>query len=250
MNFGRRKRSAAGITLVELLVVVVLMAILTVAVSSAFVSGLDMERLQKQRRSQQDRSEQREQTITRLLQGATITDDVNDTTTFFVAASVDGDTDMGSDRLTFTTTGPGITQAVRENPDDFETQQAAQGPVGGTAEVSLGTTAFGDAGDKTGLFLRLQRPSDGDPTQGGREWLLDPDIDRVGFTFFNGTDWVDTWDTILGGDRRLPAAVRVSYTLKDAPDDVKSFMVTLPSSDVDSLNPAQADNPTPTGGQP
>jgi hypothetical protein len=59
------------------------MAILTVAVGSAFVAGLDMERLQKQRRAQQERSDRLEQTVTRLLQGAMITDDVDDATTFF-----------------------------------------------------------------------------------------------------------------------------------------------------------------------
>jgi type II secretory pathway pseudopilin PulG len=235
-----KKKQTAGITLVELLVVVVLMAILTVAVSSAFVAGLDLERLQKQRQAQQERTDTLEQTVTRLLQGALITDDVNDATTFFVGSSVDGDDQLGSDRLTFTTTGPGVTLAARESTDDFETQQAAQGPAGGVAEVSLGTTAFGDAGDRTGLFQRVQRPSDGDPTQGGREWLLDPQIDRIGFQFYNGTDWVDSWDTVLGGNRRLPAAVRVSYVLKDTPEDAaRSFIVTLPSSDVDALSPIE-----------
>jgi prepilin-type N-terminal cleavage/methylation domain-containing protein len=245
MKSSGEKNRRAGVTLVELLVVVVLMAILTVAVGSAFVAGLDMERLQKQRRAQQERSDRLEQTVTRLLQGALITDDVDDATTFFVASSVEGDSQLGSDRLTFTTTGPGLSLAARENTDDFETQQAAQGPIGGVAEVSIGTTAFGDAGERTGLFQRVQRPADGDPTQGGREWLLDPQIGLVGFQFFNGTDWVDEWDTILGGDRRLPAAVRVSYVLKETPEDaVRSFVVTLPASDVNSLNP------TNIGGQP
>ncbi len=243
-SFGIKSRTA-GFTLVELLVVVVLMAILTVAVGSAFVAGLDMERLQKERRTQQERSDRLEQTVTRLLQGAMITDNVDDATTYFVASSVEGDSQLGSDRLTFTTTGPGITLAARESLDDFETQQSTQGPIGGVSEVSLGTTAFGDAGERTGLFQRVQRPADGDSTQGGREWLLDPQIGRVGFQFYNGTEWVDVWDTILGGDRRLPAAVRVNYVLKDTPEDaVRSFIVVLPSSDVDSLNP------TTMGAQP
>jgi hypothetical protein len=93
-------------------------------------------------------------------------------------------------------------------------------------------------GERTGLFQRVQRPADGDPTQGGREWLLDPQIDRVGFQFFNGTDWVDEWDTILG--RRQTASGRRAGELcpqGDAGGCVRSFVVTLPASDVDSLNP-------------
>jgi len=59
---------------------------------------------------------------------------------------------------------------VTNTTDDFETQQTLYGPVGGVSEISLSTTAVGDAGSHTGLFERRQTPSDGDPTQGGTEW--------------------------------------------------------------------------------
>jgi prepilin-type N-terminal cleavage/methylation domain-containing protein len=248
-RYNQTRRSRAGVTLIELLVVVVLMLILSIAVGRAFIAGLDLERNQAQRRSQQQRSDSLEQNITRVLQGAVITDNVDDTTTFFIGEDTSGgtgDEQLGCDRLTFTSIAPSVSLAAQESTDDFETQQTTLGPVGGVAEIALGTTPFGDAGARTGLFERLQRPSDGDPTQGGREWRIDPQIDRLGFQFYDGTQWVNTWDTVTGGERRLPAAVRVSYTLKGAPEDsIRSFMVLLPASDVDSQSPAVMGGNTP-----
>lgn len=236
---GRSRRGAAGITLIEVLVVAVIMAILTIAVAYAFVAGVDLERSQAQRQSTRDRLAQVEQRMTVLLQGAKLSQDADDASTFFVAASESGDETLGSDRLTFTTVAPGVALAARASEDDFATQHEASGPVGGVAEVSWGLTPLGDAGDRTGLFERQQRPSDGDPAQGGSETLLDPQIERVGFQFFSGTEWVTTWDTVAGGERRLPAAVRVSYMLKeDAEGTVRSILVPIPTSDVTATNPS------------
>ncbi|HVK06205.1 MAG TPA: hypothetical protein VM490_22230 [Armatimonadaceae bacterium] len=61
----------------------------------------------------------------------------------------------------------------------------------------------------------------------------------MGFQFFSGTEWVTTWDTVAGGERRLPAAVRVSYMLKeDAEGTVRSILVPIPTSDVTATNPS------------
>jgi hypothetical protein len=174
-----------------------------------------------------------------LLQGAKLGQDIDDTTTYFIGTSEGGDTELGSDRLTFTTVAPPVPLAAQGSDADFETQHQEYGPVGGMAEVSWGTVSVGDAGDRTGLFERLQRPADGDPEQGGLESLLGANIDRIGFEFYDGTSWAAQWDTLTGGERRLPAAVRVNYVQANDPTEtVHRFVVPIPTSDVDVQNPS------------
>ena len=235
-----RTRRRSGVTLLELMVVVTLVAVLTGAVSYGFVAGLDMQRVHARRQAEQNRTAAMEQRITQLLQGAKLTENAEDATTFLLGvATSDSDAgELGCDQLTFTTTAPVVPLVAQLSEDDFETQHAARGPVGGVAEVSLSTTPFGDAGEQTGLFERLQRPSDGDPAQGGTESLLSPEVDNIGFQFWDGQQWVSTWDTQTG-ERRLPAAVKVSYFSHGATDDeVRVFIVPIPASDVDAQDPA------------
>lgn len=235
---GRRSRRHAGLTLVELLVTALMMGILTSAVGYAFVAGIDQERQQARRRAQQDTTDRTQNRIARWLQGAYLSENEQDATTYFVAESLEASADLGADRLTFTSATPVQPLAAQASDDDFESQQETFGPMGGIAEVSLSTTPVGDAGNKTGLFERVQRPSDDDPTQGGRESLLGPDIDRIGFQFYDGTAWVSDWNTTSGGTRRLPAAVEVSYHRTGEPEEqVRRFIVPIPTSDVTAQNP-------------
>ncbi|GAB4459647.1 MAG: hypothetical protein OHK0029_22470 [Armatimonadaceae bacterium] len=234
----RSRHLQAGVTLLELLIAVALMSVITAAVTYAFIAGLDLERLQQQRRTLQEQDFALEQRIKQVLRGAKLSEDETDLNTYFIGETLADSGDLGCDQITFTTTSPGVPLAAQASEDDFETQNTQRGPVGGVAEVSLGMTPVGDAGEDGGLFERLQRPSDGDPTQGGTETLLDPDIRQIGFQFWNGTEWVTEWDTVNGAERRLPMAVRVSYSrVESAEDTVRSFIVPLPTSDVDALNP-------------
>ena len=148
--------------------------------------------------------------------------------------------------MTFTTTSPAPPQRALDNStDDFETQQTANGPVGGLAEISLGMTPIGNAGDKTGLFERVQRPSDGDPTQGGNESVLSADITSIGFQFWDGQQWLDTWDTTKMTPPRLPQSVQVTYKLKSEPNGITHlFVAPIPSSDVTPSNPVAAGGTT------
>jgi type II secretory pathway pseudopilin PulG len=224
----------------ELLVVVGLMGLLTLAISSAFVAGLDLERLQAERRATQTQDFALEQRLTRLLRGIKLAEDETDLNTYFVGETLTGSGELGCDQITFTTTSPGVSLAAIASTDDFETQHTQRGAIGGVAEVSLGLTPVGDGGSESGLFERLQRPSDGDYSQGGTETVLDPEIDQIGFQFWNGTEWITEWDTINGAERRLPQAIRVSYTRTNANSEnpVRSFVVPIPTSDVTADNPA------------
>ena len=255
---GQRRR---GVTLVELLIVLVITAILALALGYAFTAELTMQRVEEARRADQDRSDATERRIGRLLQGAKLTAPVaagpaaaggppvaTDQITYFEGVAESSANDLGCDRLTFTTTAPALPLAALDGTDDFETQQGARGPVGGLAEVSLSVTPVGDAGGRAGLFERIQRPADADPTQGGFESVLDPRIARIGFQFWDGAEWVTEWDAT--NPPRLPQAVRVSYTLRGQPDsEVRVFDVPIPASDVDAQTPqaSSGDVQTPQG---
>ncbi|MDR3707044.1 MAG: hypothetical protein P4L33_01990 [Capsulimonadaceae bacterium] len=252
-NASRRRRAAgrpeAGITVVELILALAMTAILAGAITYAFTAGIQMHRRHTQDLAKTDTTAHMEEELTRLFEGARLStatagtravasvNTTNGPTTYFTSETNGTSTDLGCDRVTFTTTGAGIPMSTFYSDDDYETQQTARGPIGGLAEVSLGTTAVGDSGDKTGLFERIQRPSDTDTTQGGKEFVLDPAIESMGFQFYDGTQWESAWDT-TSGVARLPQAVQISYTIKDDPDQTTHvFVVTIPASDVNSLDP-------------
>ncbi len=234
-----------GLTLIELLVAALISAIIVGAVGSAYVTGIGFE---KSSAAARERSETRtlfESKLRTLLQGAYVSSDEQDLMTYFTAQNSDSSGSVsGSNTLTFTTTSNGINNVVLTSDDDFETQNQKYGPQGGIAEISLSTTAVGDPGTKQGLFLREQRPADGDATQGGTESLLNADIDSIGFEFYDGTDWVTQWDTQTQGSRRIPAAVRITYLLNG--DDTNHVIVVgLQNSDVTAANPYIAGDATP-----
>ncbi|MGC4044510.1 MAG: prepilin-type N-terminal cleavage/methylation domain-containing protein [Armatimonas sp.] len=238
-----KRKLRAGLTLLELIIAVAIMAILVGALAFAFSGGLNYERVARRRQTEAGRVEALEKRLTHLIQSARLpANGQTDTSGYFIAATESGDSSLGAERITFQTTGDDVPLAARESADDFETQHEARGPVGGLAEVSLSMTAVGDAGNRQGLFERLQRPSDADPDQGGQERVLSPDVVRLGFEFYNGTDWITTWDTTDGGTEvyRLPAAVRVNYAMTGDPETLtRQLVVPIAASDVTADNPLE-----------
>lgn len=249
-----RRRGMSGITLLEILVASVIAVVLLSALSYAFVAGADLERRQNARRAEGSRQEILETRLSEWIRGAKLNADATDLSTYFQGESTgDENTDLGCDRLTFTSAAASVPLSAVSNTDDFETQQQTLGPLGGVAEVSLSTTPVGQVpDDRAGLFERVQRPSDGDATQGGIETLLTADVSEIGFQFWDGTQWATNWNTTTG-ERRLPSAVKVSYILKASEESnnnasgdpvgdtgVRSFVVPIPASDVDEQNPASA----------
>jgi len=255
LRTGRGRRLQQGLTLLELLIVLAITVVLASAVSYTMMAEVQFQRLHEQRRGQQETVEATEREITRLLKGAKFTPSTTATGTTTVTATTtstsvgtttyfqginDGRQSLtGCDRLTLTTTAPGIPQASMYSTDDFQTQHDAHGPVGGVGEVSIGLQPVGTpSAGQSGLFERSQTPSDTDPTQGGYEWVLDPNIDEIGFEFWDGLEWQPTWDT-TNGQTQLPQAVRVTYTIKnEAGSPQHLFVVTIPGSTIDAQNPA------------
>ncbi len=271
---SNRRRTEAGLTLIELIITTALIVVLSLAISYAFATGVTVQRRQEANRATTDRSDDFERAMTQLIEGARLagsgpgadatststtssasttsssssssstTSSGTDSTDSYLLVSADaGTNDLGVDRITFTTTAPGVSIGAVNDTTDTTTSalNTARGPFGGLSEVSLGTTAIGDAAGQTGLFERLQQPSDGDPTQGGNESLLDPDIDQIGFQFWDGTEWTEQWDTTTMTTQRLPEAVQVEYRLKDdTSKTVHLFVVPIPASDVTANNPLTA----------
>jgi prepilin-type N-terminal cleavage/methylation domain-containing protein len=246
-----------GLTLIELLISLMMSSIIIVAVASSYVSAI---RFQAQSRKVTETRESRirlEQRLRDLLKGAYVSSVATDPLTYMLGESTgDSATAGAADTLTFTTISEGFSTAGITDEDDFSTAQDRIGPQGGISEVSFSTVPIGGtAQNLQGLFVREQRPADGDPSQGGYESLLDPDVKSIQFEFYNGTEWATTWSTSgvnpgTGVDasgeegRRIPSAIRVTYTLSTDPDDMQHmFIVRLPHSDATSLNPV-----VPTGG--
>jgi prepilin-type N-terminal cleavage/methylation domain-containing protein len=235
------RRRVQGFTLLELLIVLAMTVVISAAIVFAYSATVSMQRLHEQRMASQDQTAAMEKELTSIIEGAELSTTVTDTTSYFIGSNDAGGNNLGCDRLTVTTTAPSVPINSLFSTDDFTTQQTEYGPVGGLTEASIGINAVGAAADHTGLFERLQHPSDGDATQGGLEMDLDSDVTSMGFQFWDGTEWVAAWNTQTG-TRRLPQAVQVSYTLKgDTNNTPHMFVVTVLSSDVTATNPAPND---------
>jgi hypothetical protein len=242
-----------GVTLIELLVVSFMTALITIGAATAFRASVDFQRNVLPQRERVVRIQRFEDRLRNLLSKAYISADENDTATYFALGSLTGETTTNEDDLptsvTFTTFGNAPTGGAVASVETFEEIHSKYGPQGGTAEYTLGTEPIGDAGDRTGLFLRTQRPSDGDPTQGGEEEVFFEGLQSIGFEAWDGTAWVTEWDSVSLQERRLPAALRITYRLSDEANRPKTVIIRLAASDVTPQDPASGGATGGEGGQ-
>lgn len=252
---NRRQR---GITLVEVLLAIMVSLVVIFSAGNAYIVGAKYGTQMNEGRDLAARQAAFEGMLADLFRHAYLDSDTTNTTTFFVSGdaitsatpqtggsgSGSGSSDPNS--LVFTVIGRRLPSTLLASPDDFETNNQKFGPQGGVSEVQLGTTPIGtdpNSGQPGGLYLRVQAPSDADPSQGGYESKISDDLDTISFEFYDGTDWQTTWDTTTMTTRRLPSAVRVTYRMKDETvDHILVFQV--PSSDVTPDNPVTQDTPT------
>lgn len=236
-------RSRRGVTLLELLVALGIGGMLATALSAAFSSAVRFSiRVPEARESFLD-GMQLEDRLRSLIECAFVDEDQANPNTYFIGRSDpfgDSSLDTGeaSTELVFTALGRRVrAEALEPTNDAFEDRNAQIGPVGGVTEVRLGLTPVGNVDESGGLYLREQTPADEDPDQGGYESILDSRVASIGFEFWDGYEWLATWDT-QSGERRVPAAVRVTYTLSDEEDVQRVMVIPLRSSDVTAANPA------------
>jgi type II secretory pathway component PulJ len=226
------------LTLLELLVALSIGAVIVGGAVGGYVAATDFQiRAEQDRLARLDRVEF-EAELTRILQDAYISTDANDPASLFL-----GDFGQGSpvgqgglaNTLTFTALQRRIPTLAVNDQNDFETQNRLLRTQGGLAELSLSLTAVGQT-ERTGLFLRTQRPADGDPTQGGDEEVLDPSVQEIGFEFWDGQTWQGAWDTRSENGRRLPSAIRVSYR-REEDEELQVLIVRVPASDATPEDP-------------
>lgn len=230
-------RLQRGLTLVELIVALIGMALIFMALGGTYGAAMAWQERSVNADSRIDDDGRLEKQLTSLLQDAYLIPLEADQTSYLIGSNSEGVGET-SDTLTFTRLGPPpSSRYLNSEEQDFAALNEAYGVQGGLEEVSLSLVAVGSEAQGAGLFLRQQRPSDGDATQGGREKLLDENIVALSFEFFDGQQWLPTWDTVTTGPRRLPAAVRLYYTLADE-SEPRTLVVRLMNSDATPEDPA------------
>lgn len=230
-------RLQRGLTLVELIVALVGMVFIFAALGGSYAAAMSWQERSVAADSRLDDDGRLEKQLTALIQDAYLIPLADDQTSYLIGTNSQGVGET-SDTLTFTRLGPPpASRYLNSDEEDFALLNESYGVQGGLEEVSLSLTPVGSEASSEGLFLRKQRPSDGDATQGGREMLLDEGITALYFEFFDGEQWQTTWDTVTTGPRRLPAAVRITYSLADQTDS-RSLVVRLVNSDATPEDPA------------
>lgn len=218
-----------GITLIELLVAMGLSGVVVLGLVAAFGAAVNQQLTDGQKREEFEQSIGFEKRVRNLLSHAYLSGIPNDQNTYFLGRTMSGASSLGSnasDEVVFTAIGNGLPAgALNSTEVDFDARNEQFGPVGGPLEVAITMTPVGQGGDSTGVYLREQKPADSDPDQGGFEQVIDDRIEAVSFEFHDGVDWIGEWDSALEGG--LPRAVRVSYTITDDPETVRSFVVRL-----------------------
>ena len=230
-------KKRAGLTLIELLVVMGVTVILIGSIALAYDAGIQFQQRVPEQDAVMRRQIQFEDRLRRIFEGAYLTTDETDLGAYFVTHSAGGDL-SNPDTLVFTTLGLQPNSAfMRSEEMTFEESNERFGPQGGLAEVAFSMIPVGTAPVEDALFLRVQRPPDGDQTQGGFESALLENLQSFTFEFYDGLDWVTGWNTDTG-QRRLPAAVRLRYTFLDEADE-HVLTIRIPHSDITPENPLQ-----------
>lgn len=228
-----------GLTLLEVMVVTLCMAIIIAASTSAVFTAVTHTSKVKASRTVYDRNALFEDRLRAILQNAYLSSTAGDTKSFFLGGEDVVEVPNGvnnQSQLVFTGLSPRVPSELIESADDFETLNESYGPEGGIVEYSLSLSPVGNAPVEQALFLRHQTPADGDPSQGGLESVLDPDVETISYEFYNGSDWVTAWNTTEMNPPRLPSAIRVTYQRVND-ENSHYFTVRLIHSDVTVDNP-------------
>ena len=230
-----------GITLVEVMIVSVIFSAMIIASMTAFSNTVDYDKRLKDSRAAEIGSYDFEAKLAGIIRQATLSTGADDPNSYFIGSDgpvLEGDPGSDANTLTFSVVGTRLPYSTLGFQDEFESGNETLGPQGGVAEVTISMTPTCDPGGRSGLFIREQRPADGDPSQGGEERLLEEGMEEFSLEFFDGIDWITSWDTRSQTTRRLPAAVRITYR-KVGFNDLRTLTVRLPNSDVTPDNPLE-----------
>jgi prepilin-type N-terminal cleavage/methylation domain-containing protein len=268
LNRNERER---GVTLLELLISLAIVALVTAASARAFSLAIGYDQHLRASRAAALERETFQDTITTLLHHAWLSSTATDANSYFIGgapsqtassttapaglqstlrtsntpiSSGTGTSSSGASQgsgvgaygtpntLVFCVGGMAPLSTYLASNDDFETLNTNFGPQGGIQEVQISQDPVGGQGQgKTGLFIRVQTPADDDPTQGGNETMICPELTQLGFELFDGNQWQTSWDSRSQGTTpgAMPAAIRVTYRFKGDTED-RVFVVRIPAS--------------------
>ncbi|AKT36711.1 type II secretion system protein GspJ [Chondromyces crocatus] len=204
---GKRRR-AAGLTLVEVLISIAILALIGTLIYGAFDG---MSRTRKGIGEMSDRYHQGRQALSRIsreLQSAFISRHMPVQQIYLVRKTIfAGEKSTPTDRLDFTSFAHRRLMA-----DAHESDQC---------EISYFAVRDPDQRGKIDLVRREAKIIDLDPQHGGVVNVLAEDIDSFTLRYLDpiSDDWVDTWDTTqaTGQLDRLPRQVWVKLVLRGGP---------------------------------
>jgi prepilin-type N-terminal cleavage/methylation domain-containing protein len=228
-DMGVKKR---GMTLIEILVGIAISTILAgagYAVYAAATSGWEKSR---RRIDMRQRGQSALELMARCLRAAQIPDSADDlvfegdnveieaesTAPFY--SSVFGDEEDGAvlnlDSLGFRTNAPIHLFGDEETPDQVEVEFYLEGGPEEEIETETGIEEFEEEdleGPPSGatLLMRVDPTYDADMTGGG--WIVEvvDGIEQLNFSFYNGSDWKESWTSSDGP----PTAVEVGLSVLD-----------------------------------
>lgn len=228
------KHPVKGVSLIELLLTLFLLSLTMAAVLRAFVAGLSAEKRIATARDTSEESIRLEEGISSLIAGSDLTDGESEFISPVPRNNLSSQTQPsggglppGSSSLSFTTwSKPPPTRYFGQGQRPWEALNSQFGPQGGTTQFALALDPVGDAGLKQGLFIREQKPPQQDISVGGTERLYSSQVADIRFEFYDGTAWQTSWDSRNGQKGKLPAAVRVTYLLRNE-QTPHSFLVRI-----------------------
>ena len=157
-------------------------------------------------------------------------------TTYFLGSPENGASDLGCDRLTFTTTAPAMPLAALDSTDDFETQQARAGRSAAWRKSRSARRRSATRRARRACSSASSGPATPTRPRAASSPIWTRRSRASGSS--SGTGGNGSRPGTPTNPPRLPPAVRVSYTLRGQPDsDVQVFVVPIPASDVDAQTP-------------
>lgn len=254
------RRGNSGYTLLEFLVAMVIMGIITPGVTLALrAATVAMDRSEaRAARMQQVRAAF--DVLTRDIsyavlpsasQSSSASEDsstISEPTSWFVGTDdSSGNADTDSLEIITASGRVGYAEMLADNTSD-----AAEEPPSYLVQVVYSLEPS-ESGEGFNLIRRHRSPPspDGDRSDLLVEEVVVRGVSGLNFSYFDGTDWLDSWDTTLDTELGLPLAVRIVLTIREGNTE-EVYITTVPvysasSSSTSSGGTTSSAGQTPSG---
>ena len=252
-----KRRRNSGYTLLEFLVAMVIMGIITPGVTLALrAATVAMDRSEaRAARMQQVRAAfdvlSRDISFAVLpsaSQGSSTSDSttISEPTSWFVGSD-DSSGNIDTDSLEIITASGrvGYAEMLADNTPD-----AAEEPPSYLVQVAYSLEPS-ESGEGFDLIRRHRSPPspDGDRSDLLVEEVVVKGISGLDFSYFDGTDWLDSWDTTLDTELGLPVAVRITLTIREGNTE-EVYITTVPVYSASSSSTSSSGTSSSAGQAP